>query len=77
MAMPQNQILMERVHYDILKLLVSASWQRRYIPIDPKSSPQLCLDMTYPPAQFDVDWSKETQTSGFSKLLQWLHYDIS
>ena len=37
-------------------------------PIDPKINPHLCLDMTYPPAKFDVDCSKETQTSSFSKL---------
>ena len=45
----------------ILKLLVFASWQRFYSPIDPKINPHLCLDMTHPPAKFDVDWSKETQ----------------
>ena len=26
-----------------------------------QSNPHLCLDMTYPPAKFDVDGSKETQ----------------
>ena len=52
----------------ILKLLVLASWQGVYTPIDPNINPHLCLDMTYPPAKFDVDWSKETQTSSFSKL---------
>ena len=46
-----------------LKLLVLASWQGYYSPINPKINPYLCLDMTYPPAKFDVDWSKETQTS--------------
>ena len=45
----------------ILKLLVLASWQGFYSSIDPKINPHLCLDMTYPPAKFDVDWSKETQ----------------
>ena len=43
-----------------LKLLVLASWQGFYSSIDPKINPQVCLDMTYPPAKFDVDWSKET-----------------
>ena len=46
-----------------LKLLVLASWQGYYSPINPKINPYLCLDMTYPPAKFNVDWSKETQTS--------------
>ena len=32
-----------------------------YIPIDLKNSPQYYLDMTFPPAKFDVVWSKETQ----------------
>ena len=45
----------------ILKLFVLASWQGFYSLIDPKINPHLCLDMTYPPAKFDVDWSKETQ----------------
>ena len=36
----------------ILKLLVLASWQGFYSPTDPKISPQLCLDMTYPPVKF-------------------------
>ena len=45
----------------ILKLLVLASWQGFYHPIDPKINPHLCLDMMYPAAKFDVDWSKETQ----------------
>ena len=31
-----------------------------YSLIDLKINPRLCLDMTYPPAKFDVDWSKET-----------------
>ena len=44
-----------------LKLLVLASWQGLYGPIDPKNNPHLCLDMIYPPAKFDVDWSNETQ----------------
>ena len=26
-----------------------------YGPIDPKINPHVCLDMTYPPAKFDVD----------------------
>ena len=37
------------------KLLVLASWQGFYGPIDPKINPHLRLDMTYPPANFDVD----------------------
>ena len=45
----------------ILKLLVLTSWQGFYNPIDPKIDPHLCLDVTYTPAKFDVDWSKETQ----------------
>ena len=44
-----------------LKLLVLASWQGLYSPIDPQNDPHLCLDMIYPPAKFDVDLSKETQ----------------
>ena len=32
-----------------------------YIVIDPKNNSHLYLDMTYPPAKFDVNWSKETQ----------------
>ena len=32
-----------------------------YSQIDPKNNSYLYLDMTYPPAKFDVDWSKETQ----------------
>ena len=43
-----------------LKLLILASWQGFYSPIDPKINPLLCLDMIYPPAKFEVDWSKET-----------------
>ena len=42
-------------------LFVLASWQGFYSPIDPKVNAHLCLDMAYPPAKFDVDWSKETQ----------------
>ena len=61
----------------ILKLLGLASWQGFYSPIDPKINPHLCLYMTYTPVKFDVDWSKETQTSSFSKLPQRVHYDIS
>ena len=30
-----------------------------YSPIDPKNNPHSYLDMTYPPAKFDVDWSKK------------------
>ena len=60
----------------ILKLLVLASWQGFYSPTDPKIIPQLCLDMTYSPVKFHVDWSKETQTSSFSKLPRRVHYDI-
>ena len=60
----------------IWKLLVLASWQGFDSPIDPKVDPHLCLDMTYPPTKFDVDCSKETQTSSFSKL-SLVHYDIS
>ena len=45
----------------ILKLLVLARWQGFYSPTDPKINPQLCLDMTHPPAKFDVDRSKETK----------------
>ena len=37
------------------KTLVLASWQGFYAPIDPKINPHLCLDMTFPPANFDVD----------------------
>ena len=44
-----------------LKLLVLASWQGFYSPIDHKINPHLCLDMIYPPTNFDVDWSKETE----------------
>ena len=43
-----------------LKLQILVSWQGFYSPIDPKINPHLCLDMIYPPAKFDVDWSKET-----------------
>ena len=43
------------------KLLVLASWQGFYSPIDHKINPHLRLYTTYPPAKFDVDWSKETQ----------------
>ena len=68
----------------ILKLFGFASWQGSYSPPDPKINPHLCLDMTYPPAQFDVDWSKETQVivkkttvsrknTIFSKLARILH----
>ena len=45
----------------LLKLIVLASWEGFYSPVDSKINPHLCLDMTYPPAKFDVDWSKETQ----------------
>ena len=38
-----------------------ASWQGLYSPIDPRNNPHQCLDMIYPPAKFDVDWSQETQ----------------
>ena len=34
-----------------------------YSPIDPQINPLLYLDMTYPPAKFDVDWSQETQVT--------------
>ena len=51
--------LLRRMH--ILKLLVLASWQGFYSKIDPSINPHMCLDMTYPPAKFDVDWSKETE----------------
>ena len=44
-----------------LKPLFLGGWQGFYSPIDPKNNPHLCLDMIYPPAQFDVDWSKDTQ----------------
>ena len=32
-----------------------------YSPITPQINPHLCRDMSYSPAKFDVDWSKETQ----------------
>ena len=32
-----------------------------YSLIDPKINPHVSLDMTCPPAKFDVDWLKETQ----------------
>ena len=32
-----------------------------YGPIDPKINHHMCLDMTCPPAKFNVDWWKETQ----------------
>ena len=56
----ETQVIIKKLMFD-LKLLVLASWQRFYSPIDPKINPYMCLDMTYPPAKFDVDWSKETQ----------------
>ena len=60
----------------ILKLLVLASWQGFCSPIDPKINPHLCLDIMYQPTKFDVNWAKETQTSSFSRLPHWVHYDI-
>ena len=59
-----------------LKTSSLASWQGFYSPINTKIDPRLCLDVTYPPTKFDVDCSKDTQTSSFSKLSQ-VHYDIS
>ena len=44
-----------------LKPLFLASWQGLYSSTDPQNNIQLCLDMIYPPAKFDVDWSKATQ----------------
>ena len=37
------------------KTFVLASWQGFYSPIDPKINPHLRLNMTHPPAKFDVD----------------------
>ena len=31
-----------------------------FSPVDPKISPHMCLDITYPPAKFDGDYSNET-----------------
>ena len=44
-----------------LKPFFLASWQGFYSPIDPQNNPHLYLDMIYPSAKFDVDWSKEIQ----------------
>ena len=41
--------------------ILNIHWLEFYTPIDPKIDPHMCLDMTYPPTKFDVDWSKETQ----------------
>ena len=57
----ETQVIVKKKLMFHLKPLFLASWQGFYSPIDPKNNPHLCLDMIYPPAKFDVDWSKETQ----------------
>ena len=65
-----------------MPFLLLANWQGFYSPIDPQINPYMCLDMTYPPTKFDIDWSKETQVmvkkpnvSVFSKLARILQSD--
>ena len=66
----------------ILKLFVLGCWHNECIMIYPKTSsfsklarilqstwPHLCLDMTYPPTKFGVDWSKETQVIAWKNKL--------
>ena len=38
-----------------LKYFLNGHRLEFYDPIDPKVNPHLCLDMTYPPAKFDVE----------------------
>ena len=65
--------------FHVTPFLFLASWQGFCSSIDPQINPHMCLDMTYPPAKFEVDWSKETQVinkkvnSIFSKLASILH----
>ena len=56
----ETQVIVKKLMFD-LRLLVLASWQGFYSPIDPKMYPHPYPDTIYPPAKFDVDWSKETQ----------------
>ena len=57
----ETQVIIKKNLMFDLKPLSLASWQGFYSPIDPKNNPHLYLDMIYPSAKFDVDWSKEIQ----------------
>ena len=66
----ETQVIIKNLMFH-LKPLFLACWQGLYSPIDPKNNPQMCLDMIYQPAKFDVDWSKETQV-----ILKKLMFDV-
>ena len=54
--------LASKCKYDIIALKnLNSRHLKFYSPIDPQINHHTCRDMTYPPAKFDVDWSKDTK----------------